>query len=787
LEWLDRFSDDAAMTDTLGGTLESLLLGGPGMPRVQHLHAHSIGKMLLDMSLNVPADHDPDGAWRRRRLLAEMKGGKSGEYTLINIPHLGIDPAQVPDAMYFLMAEAMLFRSQALPLARRTLEYLCSRGTHTDPRPHLLHAFVNLLAGERMLAWADLITARRFSPRVSGQQADRVRKTHFRDTPGTFGLPDDSPIAIAIDRLLDGKPVEAREACVAALGELPAGERETMLELRLALGETAFPVSRPDRKLLDSLGRTMTVLEKHRPADGNWHAAMAADRLAAAVTARALEAADAASSADAGLYFAQALKLQSLRQAFGGASRIPDREASRVWAGLLQRSMPDDPAAGVLPAHLYTALDVPPLGLDDPAPFDAPWSVEFARMLAGWQHVPTDGDAPAALDPAEDPDLSTVDVRNARSAGVANEATPADDTPWLPGRPIALEKLRALLRPNDVFIEYALFPDAAFAVVIRRSGDGIVRIPLDQPLGPIARHAWACLAQPPAYPLNWDLEADCWPLRLLHAVLLGPLTGYLGNANRLIVAPHGPLHRIPFGTLHDGHGFLAEQFEIIQVPSAGAWGHLAVSPGPFPLESLAITDVDGEWGDALPGANRLVQLCPRGQQFDGVSMAADRAIEIAASAAFIHLSARGFLDADFPLFSPLFLGKGPAEARAVLMPYQLAQAPAMPVLLTVDGFASEVSREGADREAIHPCAGFHAFGASNVISTAWRSDPAVIGELFASFYDELDSNPVARAMRAAQATIRNRGETSHPYYWGAPVFSGEGNASIKNLRKSGVI
>ena len=55
-------------------------------------------------------------------------------------------------------------------------------------------------------------------------------------------------------------------------------------------------------------------------------------------------------------------------------------------------------------------------------------------------------------------------------------------------------------------------------------------------------------------------------LNKVYQQLLAPIASELASFKRLIIVPHGSLHYLPFHALHNGMGYLLEEFEIQHAP-----------------------------------------------------------------------------------------------------------------------------------------------------------------------------------------------------------------------------
>lgn len=746
---LTRNPSDGATREIYAATLEAALLGSPGAPDLGSFHPTGAGRALLAMAEAMT--DDPDFRWLRRRCYAALKGGEPPETTTRRLADAGAELMRQSDSLLLTMAEAWLTRSQRYQPARHLLDFAVSRGSLEDPRLWRMHAFMTLLQGERMHGHASLLEARRADPApVQLAEASKLRDTWFPDANlfgDCFDADMSAPIGEAIGHLLNLDYDQAMEVAVDGL-TTAHGRAMPELELHILLGECHARPGKVSPRALKNYRRAMERLGGLRAAMEQPGDRIGAERLARSVAASALEVAAAAGLPGEALWFMQEQKLQSLCDHYDGAGAVPPEFADTYAADLGTAFQPDGS-----PQMLFHALATRPLRAEEDVDFDEPWSVNVESALHAHRMA-------------------------GRQQGMTAAAFAVE--------PSTLDALRSRLSEGDVFVEYALTPLAAFAVVATSGDAHVIRIPLDRSLGPACRDAWVCASTPPEVPADFEVSRDCAPLRLLWSSLVQPILPWLDGAQRLIVAADGALHRVPMGILHDGHQYLIEMMEVVQVPTAAVYVNLEVGRGPWQLEAAVLSNPDGSY-DAAHGGEALAALCPNNQTYNGQPMTADDGLGLLANSALVHFSAPGWIDPDFPAHSPYAVGNGPLDGQGLLTPAALLSTEARPVLLVVDGQSAEPGRMGTDGAALHPCAGWQAGGISNVVASAWRSDPGITGELYTTFYDALRELSVPSAMAEAQRALLARPDCKHPYWWGAPVCSGEGSASVNALREHGVI
>jgi CHAT domain-containing protein/tetratricopeptide (TPR) repeat protein len=170
------------------------------------------------------------------------------------------------------------------------------------------------------------------------------------------------------------------------------------------------------------------------------------------------------------------------------------------------------------------------------------------------------------------------------------------------------------------------------------------------------------------------------------ALVFEPLRPLLGGARRLFISPDGQLALVPFGALHDGHGFLVDEYELTYVTSGkDLIPRIAEVPRSRSVVVLADPDFDARQGkagppaadtrtraerdyslaergatsayglarqavvDSLPGtrmeANALQRLFPRAEVFLGAKATKERLLQVNAPG-ILHIATHGFFMED---------------------------------------------------------------------------------------------------------------------------------------------
>lgn len=252
-------------------------------------------------------------------------------------------------------------------------------------------------------------------------------------------------------------------------------------------------------------------------------------------------------------------------------------------------------------------------------------------------------------------------------------------------------------------------------------------------------------------------------LQALYQALWLPLESHLAGHTRLIVAPHGALHHLPFQALYDGERYLLERFEMSYAPNGALLAHMrseATSPGDFFALGFSA-------GQQLPFAVSEAQAVGElmgGKVYLDEAATLERLREIAPQAHILHLATHGEFNADNALFSGLSLADGQ------LVTLDVFQLPLRASLVTLSACQTGRHQASQGEEVLGLMRGFLAAGAATLVLTHWSVTDRATAGLMEQFYHALRAGrPKAAALRQAQQWLAAQPPFSHPYYW-APFY-----------------
>ena len=261
-------------------------------------------------------------------------------------------------------------------------------------------------------------------------------------------------------------------------------------------------------------------------------------------------------------------------------------------------------------------------------------------------------------------------------------------------------------------------------------------------------------------------------LRRLYDELITPLAASIQGAARLVIVPHGVLHRLPFAALYDGAEYLIEQAEVVVGPSASA---LAFCRRPIaqprPCRLVVAHSDKGSLPGAIAEAHTVAELLEADTLLEA-DATRERLLQQARDADVIHLATHGFARLDAPLFSYLQLEDGQLTA---LDCFDLELDCSLVTLSACESGRAQIAP--GDEQLGLPRALLYA-GAHSVVQTLWRVDDHTTARLMERFYAGLRAGHArARALRDAQLELlSDTGGPSHPFFWAPVVLLGDWGA-----------
>jgi CHAT domain-containing protein len=339
---------------------------------------------------------------------------------------------------------------------------------------------------------------------------------------------------------------------------------------------------------------------------------------------------------------------------------------------------------------------------------------------------------------------------------------------------------RVAQRERAALLSYWITPTESFVWVITQAGAELVKLPREEEIARLVQAYRTFLESGVRDPL----ETAFAPAEQLYARLVAPALPHTRGATRLIIAPDGPLHAVPFDALvvsgdkprywiHDATITIAPSLALLTTASR------ATSRSTPALLAFGAPDTEVAGLPALPHADD--ELASVAARHTGVTMISGRDATAEAFTASdpsrfsrIHFAAHAIANPASPLDSAIITAPGPSGAR--LFARTLLDARLSADLVTISACRGAGARVIAGEGLV----GFawvllHA-GARHVIAGLWDVNDRSTVDLMTNLYAALDGAPAPdAALRSAKLRLLSDPRFKHPYYW-APfaTFVGPG-------------
>lgn len=399
--------------------------------------------------------------------------------------------------------------------------------------------------------------------------------------------------------------------------------------------------------------------------------------------------------------------------------------------------------------------------------------------------------------------LDEIFIAEGKLASVTTELF--DRTRTAPRKPLTLRDIQQALRPDEVFLEFALADPDSFCVVVTRSSSRLQRLAgkaaLEKELAPLLTAVRA------------GREATGEARNVSRAVLAS--VPELAKFRRVVVSPDGDLHQLPFELLMGTAGRRLLDTHVVSYAPSGsvltilrnrraqsipARAALAVSaspvgtkpvgdPAPAPtLGSIprGVYDLDPTRLTPLPSANDEARAVGStlGNATSTVLLgdaASEGALKREPLDEFkvLHFAVHGILSTKSPTRSALLLNPGPSE-DGLLQGWEILNFRLRAQLVTLSacdtGTGVTHGQEGVS-SLVRP---FLAAGASTVVANLWTADDQFSLTLMRDFYRRLAAgSDVAVALRGAKLRmIELFGPQAVPKLWSGVLAYGDGASVV---------
>jgi CHAT domain-containing protein/tetratricopeptide (TPR) repeat protein len=254
-------------------------------------------------------------------------------------------------------------------------------------------------------------------------------------------------------------------------------------------------------------------------------------------------------------------------------------------------------------------------------------------------------------------------------------------------------------------------------------------------------------------------------LHELYAALIQPLEPLL-EARRLVIVPHGALHRAPFHALFDGAAYLIDRYAISYAPSASLYALCAnrrANTGGALV--LGVPDQRAPW--ITQEVRSVGRVLSKSLVYEGAEATLDVLRTHGPASAILHIATHGAFRADNPMFSTVTL------ADSYLNLYDLYSLRIPAEIVTLSGCATGLAMAVAADELLGLVRGLLSTGAQSLLLSLWDVHDRTAASFMASFYTHWRRRGRTKADALRAAMIETRTRHPHPYFWAPYVLVGK--------------
>ena len=264
----------------------------------------------------------------------------------------------------------------------------------------------------------------------------------------------------------------------------------------------------------------------------------------------------------------------------------------------------------------------------------------------------------------------------------------------------------------------------------------------------------------------------------LYREIIQPVEDRL-RTGKLIIVPHGSLHKLPFSALgHDGR-FLMDHYTISTAPSASVLSYVTKKRNPNHHKLLAFANPETMYPSLPATETEVAHISPlfsgRAEVYKRAGATETRARLQSNTPDVIHFASHGEFNERQPMQSGLLLSKdGQNDGRLQvheLFGLNLKNAN----LVTLSACQTALAKIESGDDMIGLSRGFIYAGTPALLASLWDVEDNATATLMEEFYTNWLQKKMTRpeALRQAQLTVKNNPRTSDPFYWAAFEMIGD--------------
>jgi CHAT domain-containing protein len=263
----------------------------------------------------------------------------------------------------------------------------------------------------------------------------------------------------------------------------------------------------------------------------------------------------------------------------------------------------------------------------------------------------------------------------------------------------------------------------------------------------------------------------------LYHLLFEPLEKDI-QTSKLIIVPHGALHKIPFAALNSGKEYFVEKYSHSVVPSLTVVDYMLKKRNPNQNRFLAFANPATDYS-ALQYAEKEVQAVSKLYAKREVYLKSEATEGVVKKrshyADIVHFATHGEFNDMQPMQSGLLLSKDPGNDGYLQVHEIFGLNFRNSNLVILSACDTAISKIYSGDDLVGLSRAFIYAGTSTLLATLWSVDDRSTYILINNFYEFWHNKGFDKieSLRRAQNALKSMPEYSHPFYWAPYIIIGD--------------
>ncbi|MCP4350131.1 MAG: CHAT domain-containing protein [Desulfobacterales bacterium] len=262
-----------------------------------------------------------------------------------------------------------------------------------------------------------------------------------------------------------------------------------------------------------------------------------------------------------------------------------------------------------------------------------------------------------------------------------------------------------------------------------------------------------------------------------YELIIAPLVKDI-KTQKLIIVPHGALHKVPFAALKSGKSFMIDKYVISILPSSGVIEYILKKKNHDKKKLLAFANPETDYvplGFAEFEVNEIADFFPVKDIYIGNKATEKIAKEKTSVANVIHFACHGEFNDRQIMQSGLLLAKD-SYNDGYLQLHEIFELDLKNAnLVTLSACETALCKIQGGDDLVGLSRGFIYAGTPSVLATLWEVDDRSTSILMKKFYENWYRKGMSKpeALRKAQISVKSMAGYEHPFYWAPFVMIGD--------------